>query len=413
MPTAANQQPGGEPVHGEDASVAVATAPSPLEPPAAFGMIGARDVSAEEAAAIAEAEAAVTKLPPIASQVRALKTNRAAAEVRLAAAAGNPDPAVHPPRVSKSERSLLAELRDRRRELEEAEAANAQAQERLTAAREVYDHCAQLLAGYTPLETRLAAQRRVEAGGRVDLEEGSVDMLGQSGAESIANIDGSAAALAPQAQPEEEVVPPTNDVHLPEQYQSTGEMDAGMLASFRDGFYRNLTKNQSGAAEIDEWQPPKSNANLKSRAQLDEWVHIATHWNTGADGMDAGAFRAKHKTWYSKMKPASYHLGRRTGIHLRQTNAGETVLCRYHKSGTKSIVYLAVPRLFDALFQIHAVELNHRGRDATKNLADERYANVPDATVRAFLDACPVCAARKGQGQGPVLPPQYHQPTGV
>ena len=55
-------------------------------------------------------------------------------------------------------------------------------------------------------------------------------------------------------------------------------------------------------------------------------------------------------------------------------------------------------QLFDALFQIHALELNHRGRDATKNLADERYANIPDAIVRAFLDTCPVCNARRGHG---------------
>ena len=65
------------------------------------------------------------------------------------------------------------------------------------------------------------------------------------------------------------------------------------------------------------------------------------------------------------------------------------------------ILLLRDMQLFDALFQIHALKLSHRGRDATKNLADERYANVPDATVRAFLDSCPVCSARRG-GQGHV-----------
>ena len=73
-----------------------------------------------------------------------------------------------------------------------------------------------------------------------------------------------------------------------------------------------------------------------------------------------------------------------------------TVLCRYNKAGNKSIMYLAVDQLFDALFQLHSLELSHRGRDATKTLADERYANVPDATIRAFLDTCPICAARRG-----------------
>lgn len=59
-----------------------------------------------------------------------------------------------------------------------------------------------------------------------------------------------------------------------------------------------------------------------------------------------------------------------------------------------------ITQLFDALFEIHVIELSHRGRDATKNLADERYANIPDGTVRAFLDNCPTCNARRGGGAG-------------
>lgn len=230
-----------------------------------------------------------------------------------------------------------------------------------------------------------------------------------------------------------------------------------MVAAHRNDFYVRLTKGEADASTIDDWNPPPNNANLKSAGQLREWMHVARHWNTGADGLDAGAFRARHKTWYSRMKPASYNLGRRTGIHLRTTteDGGKdgketTVLCRYNKAGTKSVVYLEVgkvsacgrgalgtkkdlrgclrlcvrerylalrfsiafkptnppppvsrfvPRrkrqLFDALFQIHALELNHRGRDATKNLADARYANVPDGTVRAFLETCPICAIRR------------------
>ena len=70
-------------------------------------------------------------------------------------------------------------------------------------------------------------------------------------------------------------------------------------------------------------------------------------------------------------------------------------MCRHSKDGSKSIVYLDVERLFDALFEIHSVELGHRGRDATKNLADERYANIPDAQVRHFIETCPVCVGKK------------------
>ncbi|KAL7537008.1 hypothetical protein ACHAWF_005631 [Thalassiosira exigua] len=219
------------------------------------------------------------------------------------------------------------------------------------------------------------------------------------------------------------VVHPTNEIFLPEPVAGSemdgasplvGGMPAEVILSHKDAFYLRLTKGAADSSNIDEWTPPAASANLKSRGQLAEWIHIAAHWDTGADGLDPGAFRAKHKTWYSRMKPVTANLGRRTGIHLRRVDAmtgrgggergpkhegeeGEaTVLCRYDKSGTKSVVYLDVGRLFDALFQIHSLELGHRGRDATKNLADERYANVPDGVVRAFLETCPVCGARKG-----------------
>jgi hypothetical protein len=95
------------------------------------------------------------------------------------------------------------------------------------------------------------------------------------------------------------------------------------------------------------------------------------------------------------MKPVTVNLGRRTGIHLRTLGDEGMVLCRHSKDGSKSIMYLDVERLFDALFETHSVELGHRGQDATKNLADERYANIPDAQVRHFIETCPVCVGKK------------------
>ena len=97
--------------------------------------------------------------------------------------------------------------------------------------------------------------------------------------------------------------------------------------------------------------------------------------------MDVGTFRSKHKTFYSRMKPASYHLGRRTGMHLRRWNnnnnnsehdnevedgsidnmlgnggndgeEGAVVLCRYNKAGNKSIMYLDVGRVSYSFFYI-------------------------------------------------------------
>jgi len=84
-----------------------------------------------------------------------------------------------------------------------------------------------------------------------------------------------------------------------------------------------------------------------------------------------GAFRAKYKTFYSRMKPASCNLGRRTGMHLRSisndsndglvgvdgggggggeqqgtsSSSSPYVLCRYNKAGNKSIMYLDVGRV--------------------------------------------------------------------
>jgi len=325
---------------------------------------------------------------------------------------------------SSRDRSLVVVLKGCRRELEDAQVADARAKWRLNAAKEIYDSCAQLLSGYTPLETRLS-KKRVSSGGGASTpgtqavkrvkHERSVEKAAALQRFAVMEATAAEANLPPSpprprghVQPEgENVILPTNEVYLPEYFTAGGGMIESMVAAYRDNFYLRLTKNQADASTIDEWAPPPNNANLKSAAQLAEWIHIATHWNTGADGLDAGVFRAKHKTWYSRMKPVTYNLGRRTGIHLRQLDVGGyegrdvkgmTVLCRYNKAGNKSIVYLEVGRLFDALFQIHALELNHRGRDATKNLADERYANIPDGTVRAFLETCPICNARRGGG---------------
>ncbi len=71
------------------------------------------------------------------------------------------------------------------------------------------------------------------------------------------------------------------------------------------------------------------------------------------------------------------------------------MLCRYNKDGTKSIVYLDVGKVFDALFEIHSVENDHKGKDVVKARVDELYANIPDGQVRTFIETCPICAAKR------------------
>jgi hypothetical protein len=108
------------------------------------------------------------------------------------------------------------------------------------------------------------------------------------------------------------------------------------------------------------------------------------------------------------MKPATQNCGRRTGIHIRTVETGGTVdggeggemtvLCRYSKDGTKSTPYVDVTRLYDALFEIHALEHKHlRGKEAAKARADELFANVPEQQVKTFIDTCPICMERKSR----------------
>ena len=276
---------------------------------------------------------------------------------------------------SEREKSLLDALKNCRKCLEDAEEAKVVANRRVTAAKEVYESAAQALSGYTPLTSRIPG-----GSGNLSNKRAKVEKMPRV----------SVAQLA------EDTSYPTNPLYLPPTNSQCAAMDEGLIANFRDSFLRQLTGGAvQSAADLDSFVPPPTNANLKSKAQLKEWIYIAEHWATGVDGLDAGQFRAKHKTWYSRMKPVTYKLGRRTGIHIRETEDGTKYLCRHSKDGTKSIIYLEIGQVFDALFEMHVLELGHRGRDATKNLADERYANLPDAQIRAFLDSCPQCAARR------------------
>jgi len=290
--------------------------------------------------------------------------------------------------------SLISILRECRDELDAAEATSARAADRLKAAKVIYSHCARILAGYTPLEVRTREKKRM-----IMLSHAP---FAKRIRREVQVLENNMDTVEPKPDTNNEdankIVLPDNPIHMPPIHNLGGGMSAELVSSHRDNFYKLLIGVPF--AEVDEYEPSRTSANLKSKSQLVEWIYIARHCNTGADGLDAGAFRAKHKTWYSRMKPVTENLGRRTGIHLRtmEGDDGETVtvLCRYTKDGTKSVVYLDVGRIFDAIFEIHSLELGHRGRDVVKSRADERYANIPDGQVRAFLDTCPFCMARRG-----------------
>ena len=331
---------------------------------------------------------------------------------------------------------LLSSLRAGREELESAERADARSAARLAAARAAYDGCARALAGYVPLPGRRKRGIVIVGGGGgggggVGGGRDAADAKKRARATSAGADDAADAYDSPGGGGDGDDVAlarffasaPANELRPPRRHVSGGGMDEASVLAHRDEFSLRISGGEATSSSISSWTPPSNNANWKSRTQLDGWMDIVRHWDTGKGGMDAGAFRARHKTFYSRMKPASCNLGRRTGMHLREAiaeggaaggggtgvsdpaaaaaaaaaaTATTTVLCRYNKAGNRSTLYLAVDQLFDALFELHSLELSHRGRDATKTLADERYANVPDATIRAFLDTCPICSARRG-----------------
>ena len=310
---------------------------------------------------------------------------------------------------SKRESALIEALRTCRKELDNAKRECKSAQTRVAVAKEKFDALATMLAGgdTSTYSTPTSANLIINDGSGVTTTEkrergaSSPNSSRQSGQkilnQSLPNsLDGGLVTFPPTI--------PTNLIHVPAPftYYSIAQSDNVTIDTHRDNFYRKLLGIP--ASEVQNYVPPASQANLRSKSQLAEGIHIARHWDTGDDELDAAAFRSRHKTWYSKMKPMSREVGRRTGIHLRTLDPsqglqdGETVLCRYNKDGTKSILYIDVTQIFDALFEIHCLELNHvRGNNSLKSRVDDLYANVTDSQVKAFLDTCPICMERRGR----------------
>ena len=274
--------------------------------------------------------------------------------------------------------ALIEALKTIRKELDLAENEHAAAATRLYNAQEVFNMAAHSLAGGPPI-----------------VDETPLDV------HAYIPRDSPATKRTPKPYDDAMDEPlPDNPVVMPPSYTSGGGGSTeAMMAAHREAFYQQLLG--ISYTEVDNYVPNEKQPNLRSKAQLVEGMHIVEHWYTGADGLDVGAFRSKHKTWYTRMKPNASGLGRRTGIHVRAlapsdgSDGGETVLCRYNKEGNKSIVYLDVGKVFDALFEIHAMELDHRGRDVCKARVDELYANIPDGQVKAFIETCPICAGKK------------------
>jgi len=298
--------------------------------------------------------------------------------------------------------ALLEALRMCRREMEDAESESHAARIRLIEAKDKFDSIATLLSGGSSSKASHLNMARGLA---------KINMRARARASSSSLADGGtggdrAATSSLDPLPTQT---PTNPIRKPAIHMSsdagTHIMTKEAVTAHRESFYQKILG--VSASEAEDYVPGPSQANLRSKAQLAEGIHIVQNWDTGADGLDAVSFRSMHKSWYTKMKSPKPNLGRRTGIHVRtqesspEGDEGEAVLCRHSKDGTKSTLYLDVTQLYDALFEIHCLEFNHAGGvNVVKSRVAELYANVPEGQLRAFLETCPVCIERRSISGG-------------
>eukprot|EP01083_Nonionella_stella_P222518 793943_1 len=311
--------------------------------------------------------------------------------------------------------ALLLVLRSCREELESAEAEADAAKIRLEDAKETFECAAKMLSDVTT-SSFLSSQDDSATLTKNIGKRGTISSdINQYWKRMKAASSGSLELEVNDENADTPVlgVLPTNPIHMP---AINSSVDAGGrlaimseqdVALHRENFYQMLLG--ISASDVADYTPALSGQpNLRNKSQLAEGIHIVQHWDVGADGLDPGQFRAKHKNWYQRLKPVDLSLGRRTGIHLRtlepshqqQEDGGEIALCGYSKDGTKSTIYLDVTRIYDALFEIHCLEHNHRQRkDALKQRADELYANIPDMQAKCFIETCPVCIERRSGGQ--------------
>ena len=164
---------------------------------------------------------------------------------------------------------------------------------------------------------------------------------------------------------------------------SGGDMTHDQIVEHRDAFYQKLCGVPYSGLE----SCTIPGYNLKTRAQLDESIFIVEHWETGTADLSVMDFRRQHKTFYTKMKCSKDNLGRRTGHHVRISADGRKVLCRAGKND-ESLMYISMEDLYDALFDVRKTS-GCKGWTALKELADVKYANIPQEQARFFVETFP------------------------
>lgn len=179
---------------------------------------------------------------------------------------------------------------------------------------------------------------------------------------------------------------------------SGGGLTEEEVTLHRNAFYEKLCGVPY--AKLGSFQPNPSSVNLKSKAQLEQYIYIAEHWDSGTPEMNVTDFRRQHKTFYTKMKVCKENIGRRTGHHLRDVagSEGRKAFCRYGKSND-SLMYISVEELYDAIFELHSLN-EHVGWHTVKKDSNLKYANIPQEQIRIFVETCPICSLRKEERKG-------------
>ena len=179
--------------------------------------------------------------------------------------------------------------------------------------------------------------------------------------------------------------------------EGLSEAQVTIIEEQRNSFYKKLCGLPY--SELSSYTPTNNNSiNLKSKAQLEQDIYIVEHWDTGDPSLELSVtdFRRQHKSFYTKLKTSKMNVGRRTGHHLRDISGteGRKAFCRYGKRD-ESLMYVCLEELFDAIFEIHSETGHSENWQTTKQLANTKYANIPQDQIKIFIETCPVCSSRK------------------
>ena len=310
--------------------------------------------------------------------------------------------------------ALLSSLRSISTELVAAEEIHARAAKRVTMTKQLFDWAASALSGYSKNNNHEFFQ------GEESVDERKSRAVRENSIVKIADEEGYGVVHDDDANYHQFKLPAAGPIPPILPAISGGGLSAAQVIAHRDAFYRKLCNVSPG--ELSSYTPPQSLVNMKSRSQMDQYIYIASHWETGTDSMDVMEFRRQHKSFYTKMKLSKENIGRRTGHHLRDiatgmltTNSGNDndnnkntmvigrrkAFCQYGKND-ESLMYLCVEELYDAIFEIHCVENNTRGNHhyhrptlQCKKICNMRYANVPQEQIKIFFETCPICSSSR------------------